>query len=950
MKLQFPPLLIIPLSLTLLIVVALLLFIWKRRSTQGAAALFIMIFGLAIWLSAAIVEYLVVDIALKFLWIKVEYIGILIVPLSLLVFAGQYTNRNQWISARNIILLALIPTLTLILIFTSDYHHMFFTDITSVFDGKFVISATTHGWAFWLHAVYSYVLILAATIQFVLFYLHSPRIYRRQVALILIGVMMPWLANVVYIFGWGPSNLDLTPFAHAILGVIIVYSMFYLQFLDIRPVARRTIVDCMKDGILVLDAQNRLADINPAALQIINLNADESNTAIGKAISELIDIPAFILDRISDEAVEVVIKKDESGARIITLAEDSLPANTFELQTQPLLDNRGRVVGQVIALHNIARLKSSQVALRQAHEALEARVVERTSVLEELNRSILDEIAERKLAEIALRESEQKYRQLVMHSPASIFEINVSEQRFENVNEVMCEYTGYTHEEFMALSPFDLLAESSQQRFRDRIQRYQSTGKEPGGSIELQIKKKNGEEIWALINSKWVTTNGVLKIKIVIYEITERKKMEEALQQAHHNLQQRNQLLTQIIELGDALHQNLDLNALLHEIVHSLGFETAVLNLANQETQKVHVWAAAGTDQAAIRELTDATYNLEEFTDVMLPKYQIGRCYFVPAGEFRWWEEFPGPTYIPDTAPPDENSPDAWHPEDFLLIPIRLSDGQLVGFISVDQPIDGKRPTPESLLPLEIFANQVASTLENAKLFQQVQQELEQRLRAEARIKASLKEKEVLLKEIHHRVKNNLQIISSLLNLQSTYSTDTTSTAVFQDSQNRVRSMALIHEKLYQSENLSQINFAEYISDLGRYLVSVYRGTSAGVGFNVDAEEILLAIDTAVPCGLILNELISNALKHAFKGMEAGKITVTLQTEKNRHVKLVIADNGIGLPPDFNRQSGTSLGLMLVDTLIDQLDGTLQLTQNGETGSGSCFAISFPLPEEEPQV
>jgi PAS domain S-box-containing protein len=204
-------------------------------------------------------------------------------------------------------------------------------------------------------------------------------------------------------------------------------------------------------------------------------------------------------------------------------------------------------------------------------------------------------------------------------------------------------------------------------------------------------------------------------------------------------------------------------------------------------------------------------------------------------------------------------------------------------------------------------------------------------------IKTSLHEKEVLLKEIHHRVKNNMQVITSLLSLQSRTIGDGPALAVFQDSQNRVKSMALIHETLYQSKDLSRINFAEYLQKLVAHVSRSYRLRPDAVKISVQVDDISLPIDTAVPCGLIINELASNSLKYAFPGDKKGEIKITFD-RTDTHYVLRVADTGIGLPKDFDPEKGRSLGMKLVRMLTTQLCGEIEC----HNGVGTTFEIKFP--------
>ncbi|HAA27382.1 MAG TPA: hypothetical protein DCE56_06485 [Cyanobacteria bacterium UBA8553] len=215
--------------------------------------------------------------------------------------------------------------------------------------------------------------------------------------------------------------------------------------------------------------------------------------------------------------------------------------------------------------------------------------------------------------------------------------------------------------------------------------------------------------------------------------------------------------------------------------------------------------------------------------------------------------------------------------------------------------------------------------------------DVSERKRAELQLQESLQEKEVLLQEIHHRVKNNLQVICSLLDLQSQYIKEPAMRDMFRESYNRVKSMALVHEKLYQHRNFARINFAEYIESLTQDLFYAYRVKASHVTRELDIEEITLNIDTTIPCALIINELVSNALKYAFPDNQEGTISVALHTEESQQLTLTVKDSGKGLPKDFDFNTTKSLGLQLVKVLTNQLQGTLEI----DSKSGTEFRISF---------
>ncbi|MFB2922152.1 PAS domain S-box protein [Aerosakkonema funiforme] len=226
------------------------------------------------------------------------------------------------------------------------------------------------------------------------------------------------------------------------------------------------------------------------------------------------------------------------------------------------------------------------------------------------------------------------------------------------------------------------------------------------------------------------------------------------------------------------------------------------------------------------------------------------------------------------------------------------------------------------------FLQAIANVLSSAIVRQQAQEQ----------IQASLKEKEVLLKEIHHRVKNNLQVISSLLGLQYRTIQDKQTIDIFQESQNRVRSMALIHENLYRSKELSKIDFAEYIRGLTINLFRSYQTNSNNVTLITEiGQNIFLDVDTAVPCGLIINEIVSNSLKYAFPKEEKGKIYIKLNPVDEHHLQMIVSDDGVGLPANFDLKNSNSLGIKLVNGLVNQLRGKLDL----KIGKGTEFKITF---------
>lgn len=231
---------------------------------------------------------------------------------------------------------------------------------------------------------------------------------------------------------------------------------------------------------------------------------------------------------------------------------------------------------------------------------------------------------------------------------------------------------------------------------------------------------------------------------------------------------------------------------------------------------------------------------------------------------------------------------------------------------------------------LTIMNGELNVEIENhRKTTNKLQSEVIERKEAETKVRQSLKEKELLLKEVHHRVKNNLFIVSSLLESQADYVDNPAALKMLNDSQNRIMSMALIHEQLHGGINLCQIDFQQYLTTLSNYLVDSC--LTEKIDFEANIQQVYLNIETAHPCGLIVNELISNAVEHAFVGRSQGKIRVDFQQISDGEFSLAISDDGLGFPSHKDFFHSDSLGLELVSTLVEQLEGTIEMKNSNGT-------------------
>ncbi len=214
---------------------------------------------------------------------------------------------------------------------------------------------------------------------------------------------------------------------------------------------------------------------------------------------------------------------------------------------------------------------------------------------------------------------------------------------------------------------------------------------------------------------------------------------------------------------------------------------------------------------------------------------------------------------------------------------------------------------------------------------------------ANVTLRSNINEKETLLKEIHHRVKNNMQVISSLLNMQSKFVKDKDDAQLFQESRERIQSMSLVYNKLYESEDMAHISFTKYLNDLVAALMHSYNCNTGRITTHVEAEAVELGLDLAIPCGLIINEVISNSLKYAFPNGRPGEIRVGIRNHDGR-IDMSLGDNGVGMPQEMDIKTSRTLGMTLLQTLaVYQLGGTLELKRE----NGTVYSISFPyMPQK----
>jgi PAS domain S-box-containing protein len=338
----------------------LAVFAWRHRSVRGATAFVLLMLAVMEWTLAYAFDLSSPDLAGKVLWSKIEYVGIVSVPVGWLAFALQFTDRGSWLRPRNILLLSLIPLCILPLVWTNEAHGLIWRSVSLVPGAQFQGWKATYGPAFWLFTIYSYLLLLAGSALLIWTIWRAPKLYRGQAGAVLLGTLVPWLSNLLYNVGLNPlPGVELTPIAFAITGLAFAGAIFRWRLLDLVPVARDIVFENMSEGVITLDVQQRIVDVNDAACRITGLTRDQ---LIGASSARVFARHANLTERFDliQEASEEIITGEGADQRVL------------HVRLSPLRRSSGSIAGSLVVLRDITSGNQAEQALLQAKIAAEA--------------------------------------------------------------------------------------------------------------------------------------------------------------------------------------------------------------------------------------------------------------------------------------------------------------------------------------------------------------------------------------------------------------------------------------------------------------------------------------------------------------------------------------------------------------------------------------------------
>ena len=467
------------------------------------------------------------------------------------------------------------------------------------------------------------------------------------------------------------------------------------------------------------------------------------------------------------------------------------------------------------------------------------------------------DITEIKKAEIALKQSEERYRLLVENSTDIIYKTD-KKGYYKFVNQAFIKTTKYNNNEILSMNCMDLVPKEYRKKVRS-FYLNQMDKRKAIEQFEVPVITKDKKIIWVNQLSRLEKNdNGKISgFTFTARDVTEKREAEIALKSSEERYRGLFYNLTDAIILVNEKNDILDMNPASYKL----------FGLNNKSKKELNLY-----DFISKNDIPNAKTKSKELRE---------------KGEVKNFEV---------------NIIDAKGKHKI----VELSSNA----VYIEGKFKGSRDILRDITEKKITNNELVQ---------------------------SLKEKEVLLKEVHHRVKNNLQVISSILNLQSTYINDEKTLSILRESQNRVKSMSFIHESLYRTKDFNSIDFSEYIERLSKNMVYSYQYSKNRILLKLDIDKVFLSLDISIPCGLIINELLSNALKYAFPENKKGKILISVKEAKKARIEIKVEDNGVGFPKDIDIKKGESLGMLLVNTLVEQIDGNIKVRSK----EGTKYLITF---------
>jgi len=865
MMFQFSPWAVI-LALGAVFSIVLAVSSWPRRRSPGGWMFFWLMIALAWWQIAAVMEMLLVSASEKILFSQIEYIAVTSTALLFLLFCFDYQEFHSRIP-RVFRWILWIPAVAVTgLAFTNSLHHLVWPTISPAPNAALAALVYSHGPAVWFLLGYSYTLMFIGTaLLFALVAKSREQRVRRQAVWIILGAVTPWAANLVYLFGWGPTGVDLTPFGFVLSGFFLSRSFFRHRLLAITPIAFDSIFDYMTDAVIVFDEKNRVVEANPAAERLFSVTKENT----GETFEKILEPWPEYRDRFASLL-------HMTGARILKSARGS---DWLETRFFNIYDR----FGEIKAWYLIAR------DITETHKAEEERAATAERVHSQ-RKTLLELSFSRSAAEgdfpKAVREITETLARILHVERASVW-LGSAKEGF-----IRCTDLYEKSRDHHAQGPV-LMADRFPRYFealgQDRVIDASDAAADPR-TREFKDPYLRPLGISSMLDAPIRISGAVIGVVCSEHvgpprrwlddEVRFAAEIADAISNAYANWEKRT--------IEDARRESEERFRKLVEGAPEAIFVQAEGVFAYLNAAALRLFGAQTPDQLLGRPLHDRVRpqdrpKLQEQIKLINEKKRS-----IPRME---------EVFLQLDATPVETETSA--------VPIRYRE------------LDGAL----------VFVRDIT-----------------ERKRAEADLQASYQEKVVLLREVQSRVRNNMQIIMSLLNHQAASFSDPVLREAFRASRNRIKSIALVHEKLYRSEDLSRIDFADYIQSLVVHLFHVYQIRPDRTRHTFDLSPSVFNVNISIPLGIIVNELVVNALQHAFPGDRKGEIFIRLAKNEGNSHTLQVRDDGVGIAGPVDLAKAESIGFQLIGMLAEQIRGEVKI----ETTPGVSFTITFPdQPAEE---
>ena len=897
---------IVSLIFTSIITSLVALYVWERRATaSGGKALALLAFACAEWSLGYALEIAAMDLPGKIFWGKSQYIGIVAVPLLWVIFAYSYSTKGTVMTPRTVSLLSIVPLITLILAFTTERHGLIWEDVQIRTVGAFSALEITHGFWFWIYLGYSYILLVVGTIFILRSFTRTKGLFRRQNFILLIAVLTPWLGNILYVFDLFPiPNLDITPFAFAISIGVFAWGIFNYKLGYLAPLARELVLEKMRDGMIVLDAEGNIVDINPAVQKALGLSAAD---AIGQSARDVFNAWPSLIERYANMLEgqdEIVLGEGESQI-------------WYELRMSPLLDSSDRLLGRVVTVRDIT---------------------------------------EKKRTEEALRLSEEKYRKIYENVADVIYETD-NQGHLTSISPSIEMQGGYRPEELIGRSVTEFFVFPEQYAALDALIM-------ENGSVndfEALLRKKDGNQIFASItshiifdaNGQGVATEGVLR------DITERKQAEERIRQMNSELERRvsertsqlqesNTYLSALIETSIALNESLDLNEVLDRIL------VQVYKLV--PARALNVMFVEGEHARIVRRF--GYQGLEKIEQSLLDLR-----FLISWPTFHHMYTTRKSIYISDTAKDTR-----WQiiqgvewARSYIGVPLVVSD-ETIGFLNAGHS-EPNFFAEKHLIMLESLAHHASVAIQNARLLDELKKalETEQGIRNQLVQADKLAALGKMVSVIAHEINNPIQTVKNtfyLLEDQILPGSPAVDYLKMASAEaNRISELVAQLRGTYASGSkaVERVNVPALLIEVHDLLTPQLKKQQVE-WFQADGFQPYMVFAVRNNLKQVFINLCLNAME-AMESDQGGRLTVTLHVSQDGQ-RVGVGFNNTGpliteeaMPLIFDpffttKKNGTGLGLSISYDIIQQHQG--ELLVESTPGKGVTFTVWLPLaPGEE---